>query len=163
MAKITSSRFLVFIAAKPRQLLNNENFWFMVTDQEHQKHRALYYFGNVEKPPPQPTTWSTTIPPVTLTPEPLGVGDWGGTATCSETNKNYALHTKVWIGPDILKRRMFGFAIHARIGIPQAGTSRSSFSGPFRLRWASPEVEFPGITELRNAFIPKIIAELSGR
>ena len=162
MAKITSSRFLVTMAARPKQQLDNENFWFMVIDQIDQTQRALYYFGSVEKPPPEPTTWSMTIPPITITHEPLGVAEWGGTAIFSETNQNYVVHTKIWISPDILQGRVFGFGIHPHLDEPQAGTSRSSFSGPFRLRWASPDVTFPGISELRNLFIPKILL-VSGR
>jgi hypothetical protein len=154
---MSSSMFMVTMAARPGQLLNSENFWFMVTDHINQRQRALYYFGNVEKPPPEPTTWSITRPPITRTPEPLGVADWGGTAIFSETNHNRVVHTKIWIGPDVLKGRLFGFEIHAHLNEPQRGESRQSFSAPFRLRQVSRDVEHPGLTELMNAFRPKIL------
>jgi hypothetical protein len=157
MAKIASSRFIVEMAAAPGQRLNNENFWFMVTDQMHQKHTALYYFGNVEKPLPQPTAWSTTVPPYTMTPEPLGVAEWGGTAIFSETNENYVVRTKIFISPDVLKGRLFWFEVHAHLNQPQSGTFRSSFSAPFRLRQVSRDVEQSHITELMSVFRPKIL------
>jgi hypothetical protein len=154
MAKITSSRFIVAMAARPGQQLDymGSNFYFLVTDQIHQTQRALYYFGNIDAPMPQAITWSMTIPPVTVTPEPLGVADWAGRAIFSETNRNYVVHTKIWLVPDVLKGRTFQFEIHSHLDKPQSGTSNHQFSAAFQLREVSRDVEFPGISQIMNRF-----------
>jgi hypothetical protein len=155
MGKITSSRFIVAMAARPGQQLDymGSNFYFLVTDQIHQAQRALYYFGNIDAPPPQqPITWSMTIPPIITTPQPLGVADWAGQAIFSETNRNYVLNTKIWVAPDVLKGHTIPFEIHAHLDEPQSGISRHHFSAAFQLREVSPDVQYPGISEVTNWF-----------
>jgi hypothetical protein len=151
----TSSHFIVTMAARPGQQLdsNADNFYFQVIDQMDQRNRALYFFGNVDVPLPQPVTWSMTKPPVIITPRPLGVAEWGGQAIFSETNRDYVLRTKIWIAPDVLKSQTFGFEIHAHLDEPQSGSSRHSFSAPFRLR----EVSLPVSINLPFNPWPKIL------
>jgi hypothetical protein len=166
MAKKTS-RFTVIVGLPPgqqRDWPHGFNFYFRVQDQTDPTQWALYLFGTVADTGmdiPLPQSWSVTDH-VTFTPEPLSVAEWSGKALYTERNENYAIHTKMWIGPDILNGRMFAVGLRISVDAPQAGISRSSFEQyPFRLRAVSPDVEFPGITATRNRlramFIPQIL------
>jgi hypothetical protein len=145
MGKITSSRFIVMMAASAGQQLdtNADNFYFLVTDKMDPTQKALYFFGNVNVPPPRPIPWSITNPPVITTPRPLGVADWAGQAMFSEKSRDGAIRTEIWIFPDALDDQAIRFEVHAHLDRPQPGTSRTSFGAPFRLREISPNVEPP--------------------
>ncbi len=107
----------------------------------NQGQTAIYYFGNIDTPPPQPTTWTMTIPPVVTTPLPLRVEQWGGTAIFSETNHNGVLHSKMWVVPDVLNGRTIHFEVRAHLDDASAGDWNSSMSADFKLREISPAVE----------------------
>jgi len=145
MAKITGSRFIVTVAARPGQRLDymGSNFWFMVMDQLHQDQRALYYFGNIDSPPKRPITWSMTDPPIIATPKPLGVADWGGRAIFRETDSHQGLRTELWLSPGALEGVTIRFAIHAHLNEPRADNSSASFEAAFGLREVAPGVEMP--------------------
>lgn len=166
MAKKTS-RFTVIVGLPPgqqRDWPHGFNFYFRVQDQTDPTQWALYLFGTVADTAidiPLPQSWSATDR-VTLTPKPLSVAEWNGKALYTERNENYAIRTKMWIGPDILNGTMFAVGLRVSVDEPQAGISTSTFSQyPFRLRAVSPDVEFPGITairkRLRGMFIPQIL------
>jgi hypothetical protein len=160
-----SSQFIVTVGLPPGQQVdwpNGFNFYVRVDDHTHPRQSAIYLFGTVADTAmdvPLPQSWSLTTPAYTVTPEPLSVAEWSGRAMYSERNENYAIATKLWIGPDILKGRMFAVGLRVSINKPDSGTSTSHMAPyPFRLRTVSPDVKFPGITEIRRMFIPPIIS-----
>lgn len=140
--KVVGCRFIIMMAASPGQQLdtNTDNFYFLIMDQANQTQKALYYFGNMDVPPPQPTPWSMTNPPIITTPKPIGVADWAGTAVFFEKSRDGSIRTEIWIVPEVLNNQTIRFEIHAHLDRPQPGTSSSSFSAPFRLREVSPNV-----------------------
>jgi hypothetical protein len=169
VGEITSSRFIVTVGLPPGQQVdwhNGFNFYVRVDDHAHPTQSAIYLFGTVADTAvdvPMPQGWSITTPGFTLTPQPLCVDEWSGTAIYTERNQNYAIDTKMWIGPDILKGRVFAIGLHVSINKPDSGTSTTSMSSyPLRLRAVSPDVKSPGITEkmnkIRRMFIPPLIS-----
>jgi hypothetical protein len=159
MAKITGSRFMVMIAARPGQTLDymGSNFWFSVMDQEHSDQRALYYLGNIETPPQRPISWSITDPAILTTPKPIGVADWGGRAVFWERNVDRDIRTEIWISPDALDGGpAIRFAIHAHLNSPQPGRATDTFVAPFKLREIAPGVEPPAGTPIYTG--PSVLA-----
>jgi hypothetical protein len=139
--KVLGSSFLIQMAAKAGQQLdaNADNFYFKIMNYADQSQQALYFFGNVDVPPPDPTPWSITKPPIVTTPRPLGVADWGGTAMIHEVNGGGTVRTEIWIEPDVMKGQLIRFEVYAHLDEPDnaPGTGTSGFSSPFRLRQVS--------------------------
>lgn len=139
--KALGTRFMVMMAAKPGQQLNAnaENFYFQIIDQSDQTQKAIYFFGNAKVPPPNPTPWSITIPPIVTTPQPIGVADWAGTAIFYEKSKGGNTTTEIYVSPDVLNGKMIRFGVHAYLDEPSKGPGgvSSQFSAPFRLREVS--------------------------
>lgn len=135
--KVASTRFIVFMAIKPDAMIdtNAENLYFQVIDEKNQSQQAVYHFGRVNTPPPTPTPWSITIPPVVTAPMPLGAADWAGTGILYEKQINGAMLTEFWIAPDALNNQMIRFGVHAHLDSASPGAEGSSTqtSGPFRL------------------------------
>jgi hypothetical protein len=135
--KIVSTRFIVMMAAKAREAINpnGENFYFQVIDERNQSQQAVYHFGNVNTPPPNPALWSPAIPAVVTAPMPLGAADWAGTGVFYEKQINGAMRTEFWIVPDALNNHMIRFGVYAHLDSPSpsADGSSSQFSAPFRL------------------------------
>jgi hypothetical protein len=158
MAKKTS-RFTVILGLPPgqqRDWPNGFNFYFRVQDHADPTQWALYLYGTVADTSmdiPLPKQWSVTDH-VTFTPQPLSVAEWSGKAFYTERNENYAIHTKIWIGPDILNGRVFA------VGLRVVSTDHMA-AYPFMLRAVSADVDHPGITasmnRLRQMFIPQIL------
>jgi hypothetical protein len=136
--KVLGTQFIVMMAAKPGQLIDvhGANFYFQVIDQSDQTQQAWYSFGNVNAPPPVPTPWSVTIPPIVTTPLPIGAADWAGTAIFYEKSQSGGISTEIWLSPDVLKGKTIRFGLHAHLDEPTQSSSRTSsqFSAPFRLR-----------------------------
>jgi hypothetical protein len=136
--KVLGTRFIIQVAAKPGQQLdaNADNFYFKIMNQLDQSQEALYYFGNVDVPPPNPTPWSITFPAIVTTPQPLGVADWAGTAIFTEKQVAGEMRTEIWINPDVIRDKLIRFQIYAHLDKPQTGAenSRTHFSAPFKLR-----------------------------
>ena len=135
--KLVSSNFLILMAARPGQRINanGENFYFLITDKMNQSMRSLYYFGNLNAPPPppQPLTWSITIPTIVTTPQPLGAADWAGDAVFSESEDNTGVRTRMYFAPIALPR-VIPVELHAHLNEASGGGGwRTSFSAPFRL------------------------------
>jgi hypothetical protein len=143
--KVLGSSFLIQMAAKPGQQLdaNADNFYFKIMNYADQSQEALYFFGNVDVPPPNPTPWSITNPPIVTTPRPLGVADWAGDAILYEVNQGGTVRTEIWIEPDVMKGQTIRFQIHAHLDRPDnnPGRASSSFSSPFKLRAVSQGVK----------------------
>ena len=135
--KILSTRFMVFMAIKPNTQIDvyGSNFYFQVIDEKNQSQQAMYHFGNATAPPPNPITWSISIPAVVSSPMPLGAADWAGTGIFYEKQINGAMRTEFWIVPDVLKNKMIRFGVYAHLDSPSPGAdnSTSQFSAPFRL------------------------------
>jgi hypothetical protein len=143
--KVLGTRFIIQIAAKAGQQLdaNADNFYFQIMNQSDQSQQALYFFGNVDVPPPNPTPWSITNPAIVTTPMPLGVADWAGTAIFYEKQERGAMRTEIWINPEVIKDKLIRFGIHAHLDSPQSSAegSSTSFSAPFKLREVSQGVK----------------------
>lgn len=141
-AKIVGTEFLITMAAKPGQQLDvyGSNFWFLITDYKNQSSRALYYFGSVEAPMPEPLVWSITRPPIVKTPKAISAADWAGTAIFQEKDLGRTLETTMALVPDALESKFVTFEIHAHLNVPQGGGSRSHISNVFRLMDANPSV-----------------------
>lgn len=167
MGEITSSRFIVTVGLPPGQQVDwphGFNFYLRVDDHLHPTQSAIYLFGTVADTAmdvPSPQSWSLTTPAITATPRPLSVAGWSGMAMYSERNENYAIDTKLYIGPDILNGSMFAVGLRVSINKPDSGTSTMHMARyPFQLRSVSADVKFPGITAIRRMFIPPLISRL---
>ena len=99
--KVLGTRFMIQMAAKPGQQLdaNADNFYFLIMNEADQSQRALYFFGSVDVPLPDPVSWSITRPPIVLAPQPLGVADWAGTAIFHEKQEQGEMRTEIWVNP----------------------------------------------------------------
>ena len=161
-----SSRFIVTVGLPPGQQVywpNGFNFYVRVDDHVHPMQSAIYLFGTVADTAmdvPSPQSWSLTIPAFTVTPQPLSVAEWSGTAMYSERNENYAIDTKMWIRPDILNGRMFAVGLRVSINKPDSGTSTTHMSSyPFRLRAVSADVKITAtMNQIRRMLIPPLIS-----
>ena len=137
--RLVSRSFMIAMAARPGQQLNvnGENFYFLVTDRFNQSQRALYFFGNMNAPPPppQPLTWSITIPPIVTTPEPIGAADWAGDGIFTETQDRSGVRSRMFVFPTVLNRHGVGFELRAHLDEPSSGPGgwRTSSSAPFSL------------------------------
>lgn len=169
MEEIKSSQFVVTVGLPPGEQVdwpNGFNFYFRVDDHADPMQSAIYLYGTVADTAtnvPLPQSWSLTNPAITITPEPLSVDDWSGTALYSERNENYAIDTKMWIRPDILKGRAFPVGLRVSTNKPQSGTATAYVSPyPVRLRAVSAAVKISRITAtmnpIRRMFIPPIIS-----
>jgi hypothetical protein len=142
--KVLGTKFIITVAAKPGGRLDASSFFFMIMDRVNQKQRAVYYFGNID-PPKTPDMFnnsSITNPAVVMTPDPIGVADWGGEAIFSESSANGTIETMMYVLPDALHKRTVRFSLYAHKDEPFTGQGaiRSSFSAPFRLIEIAPGV-----------------------
>lgn len=135
--KILSTRFMIFMAVKPNAQIDvmGSNFYFQVIDQMNQSEQAIYHFGNVDTPPPNPIPWSISIPPIVSAPVPLGAGDFAGTAIFYEVIEGNNIRTEFWLSPDAIGGKLIRFGVHAHLDGPNKspGVTKSHFSAPFRL------------------------------
>jgi hypothetical protein len=134
LPKQVSRSFSIWIAARPGQLLDAANLYFLITDETNQT-KALYYLGNLNPPPPlpQPLTWSLTIPPLLMTNEALGAADWSGDGILKEEGDAKHYTARLWIFPEVLQRHGVQVGLHSSVQTPEKTFSRSALSAPFRL------------------------------
>jgi hypothetical protein len=145
--KVLGSKFAISVNVKPGGQLSAENFFFFIMDYVNQKQRAMYYFGYanpLKTPDPFSGDWSITIPPLVITPDPIGVADFVGDGIFTESSANGNIETVIYLMPEVLKKRTIRFGLHAHKDEPFTGQGsvRSSFSFPFRLIEVAPGVQF---------------------